>query len=128
MYGWARAPSRRLVPSNPLRAVELPPNDETPRLRVAPADEAAELLGALAPDDQVPYALAFYAGLRRSEIHRLEWPEVELDGYRLHVRKAKSEAGTDRRPPIAEPLRPILLSALHASGPDRRGVCAGPQS
>jgi hypothetical protein len=35
--------------------------------------------------------------------------DVELDGYRLVVRKAKSQAGTGRRPPIAEPLRPILL-------------------
>jgi len=49
------------------------------------------------------------SGLRRAEIKRLDWPDVELDGYRLVVRKAKSRAGTGRRPPIAEPLRPILL-------------------
>jgi integrase len=34
--------------------------------------------------------------------------DIELDGYRLLVRKAKSAAGTNRRPPIAEPLREIL--------------------
>jgi integrase len=96
------------VPGNPIRGVELPPNDEKPRTRVAPLEEAEALLAALEPDDQVPYALALYAGLRRAEIHRLLWEDVELDGYRLLVRKAKSDAGTNRRPPIAVPLRAIL--------------------
>jgi integrase len=111
IYGWASRPTRRLVPGNPIRAVELPPNDEKPRTRVAPLEEAEALLAALEPDDQVPYALAFYAGLRRAEIHRLRWEDVELGGYRLLVRKAKSDAGTNRRPPIAEPLREILRAA-----------------
>jgi integrase len=72
---------------------------------VADAEEAAILLAALDPADAVPYALAFYSGLRRAEIRRLDWPDVQLDGYRLIVRKAKTQAGTGRRPPIAEPLR-----------------------
>jgi integrase len=78
---------------------------------VALLEEAERLLAALDPDDRVPYALAFYAGLRREEIHRLRWEDIEIDGYRLHVRKAKSAAGTDRRPPIAEPLREVLSQA-----------------
>jgi integrase len=78
---------------------------------VAPLEEAEQLLAALEADDRVPYALAFYAGLRREEIYRLRWEDVELDGYRLVVRKAKSAAGTNRRPPIAEPLREILRRA-----------------
>jgi hypothetical protein len=45
-------------------------------MRVALAPEAAALLAELEPEDRVPYAIAFYAGLRRGEIHRLEWPEV----------------------------------------------------
>lgn len=106
IYGWASRPTRRIVERNPLLGVELPPNDEKPRTRVADADEAA----ALDPADAVPYALPSTRGLRRAEIKRLEWPDVELDGYRLVVRKAKSEAGTGRRPPIAEPLRPLLLA------------------
>jgi integrase len=111
IYGWASRPTRQLVPRNPVRDVELPPNDEQPRTRVALLEEAEQLLAALDPDDQVPYALAFYAGLRREEIHRLRWEDIELDGYRLHVRKAKSAAGAGRRPPIAEPLREVLRQA-----------------
>ena len=88
-----------------MRIVELPPNDEKPRDRVALAPEAAKLLAALELEDRVPYAIAFYAGLRRSEIDRLEWPDV-LDGNRIAtsvlVRRSKSEAGTQRRPPIGD--------------------------
>jgi integrase len=121
IYGWASRPTRRLVDRNPTLAVELPPNDEQPRMRVCATEEAAQLLVVLEPDDQVPYALAFYAGLRRAEIHRLEWPDVDLDGYRLHVRKAKSEAGTDRRPPIAQTLRRILRAGWMRQGQPATG-------
>jgi integrase len=111
IYGWASRPTRRLVPRNPIRGVELPPNDERARTRVAPLEEAEQLLAELKLEDRVPYALAFYAGLRREEIYRLRWEDIQLDGYRLHVRKAKSAAGTNRRPPIAAPLREVLRAA-----------------
>jgi integrase len=116
IYGWASRASRRIVPSNPALSVELPPNDEKPRERVATSDEAARLLGALESDDQVPYALAFYAGLRRSEIHRLAWNDVDLNGLSLTVRRAKSDAGAGRRIPIATPLKPILEAAANGDG------------
>lgn len=76
IYSWALTPSRRFVSRNPLRLVELPPNDEKPRLRVAFAPEAARLLAALEPADAVPYAIAFYAGLCRAEVARLDWADV----------------------------------------------------
>ena len=121
IYGWAARPTRRLVDRNPTLAVELPPNDEQPRMRVCTAEEAAQLLAALEPDDQLPYALGFYAGLRRAEISRLEWRDVDLGGFRLHVRKSKSEAGTDRRPPIAQTLRPKLREAWVRQGQPSNG-------
>jgi integrase len=124
IYAWASAPSRRLVTRNPLRLVELPPNDEKPRLRVALAPEAAALLAALEPTDRLPYAIAFYAGLRRSEIDRLDWEDV-LDGdhiaTRILVRRSKSEAGTQRRPPIADNLRTVLAEAWKRQGQPREG-------
>ena len=69
----------------------------------------------------MPYALAFYAGLRRGEIARLEWPEVldgEGDGIgsRVLVTRAKSLAGNERRPPIAAPLRIVLQEAWLRQG------------
>jgi integrase-like protein len=94
------------------------------RMRVAPAEEAASLLAALAPEDALPYAIAFYAGLRRAEISRLEWPDV-LDGNRIATRmlvgRAKSEAGTQRRPPITDTLRDILAAAWDRKGRPHTG-------
>ena len=93
-------------------------------MRVALAPEAAALLAALEPEDRLPYAIAFYAGLRRSELYRLEWPDV-LDGdhiaTRIHVMKSKSDAGTHRRPPIADNLRTILADAWERQGRPREG-------
>ena len=112
IYGWASRPTRRLVPGNPVKAIELPPNDEKPRTRVAPLEEAEQLLAALEPDYRIPYALAFYAGLRREEIYRLRWEDVELDGYRLVVRKSKSAAGTN--PARRSPSRCVRSAARAA--------------
>lgn len=126
IYGWGANPTRRLVPRNPITAVELPPNDERPRERVATADEAAELLDALSADVRVPYALAFYAGLRRSEIHRLEWRDVDLENLSIRVQRSKTEAGTGRTIPIAAPLVPILKAVQRPSGNvSERSVMSG---
>lgn len=54
IYAWAITPTRRYVTVNPLRLVELPPNDEKPRLRVAFAPEAEQLIAVLEAEDQVP--------------------------------------------------------------------------
>jgi integrase len=93
-------------------------------LRVALAPEAAALLAALEPEDRLPYAIAFYAGLRRCETYRLEWDDV-LDGdaiaTRVIVRRSKSEAGTQRRPPIADNLRTVLAAAWERQGRPRTG-------
>lgn len=124
IYGWASRPTRRLARRNPMRAVELPPNDEVPRLRVASRSEAAALLDRLEPEDQVPYACAFYGGFRRSENHRLEWPDVIVlgrIGKSIQVGRAKSAAGTGRRPPIANELRVILQRAWERQGKPETG-------
>ena len=53
------------------------------------------------------------------EIYRLEWDDV-LEGdriaTRLLVRRSKSEAGTQRRPPIADNLRVVLADAWERQG------------
>jgi integrase len=50
--------------------------------------------------------------------------DVDLDGFRLHVRKAKPKAGTDRRRPIEQPLRAILPAAWMRQGQPSTGpVC-----
>jgi integrase len=51
----------------------------------------------------------------RSDVELASAAEHE-QSHRLLVRKAKSQAGTGRRPPIAEPLRPILLGEYMRQG------------
>jgi integrase len=122
IYGWGSRATRSIVPRNPTVLVELPPNDEKARERVATSEEAAKLLDALTTDDRVPYGLAFYAGLRRSEIHRLEWRDVDLKDLSLTVRRSKSEAGAGRVIPIAAPFKPILEAVASSPEPSAR-VC-----
>jgi integrase len=125
IYSWACRPTRRLVPANPTIGVELPPVDEVKRDRAATADEAEALLAPLSPEDRVPYALAFFAGLRRSEMDRLQWSDVDLERLWLVVGKSKSDAGTGRRLPIAAPLKPILLRASMLQRRPERGRVLG---
>ncbi|MGI8863749.1 MAG: tyrosine-type recombinase/integrase [Solirubrobacteraceae bacterium] len=125
IYSWACRPTRRLVAANPTIGVELPPVDEVERDRAATAGEAEALLESLSPEDRVPYALAFYAGLRRSEMDRLQWPDVDLERLWLVVRQSKSDAGTGRRLPIAAPLKPILLRAYMLQRRPERGRVLG---
>jgi hypothetical protein len=94
------------------------------------SNEAEQLLAALQPEDARPYAIALYAGLRRSEIHRLEWSDL-LDGRtiasRLLVTRSKTDAG--RGPaadsPAEENGRDHNRVRRHRSERDRHGMTAG---
>ena len=125
IYAWASRPTRRLVAENKTIGVELPPVDEIARDRAATAEEAEALLEPLSPQDRVPFALAFYAGLRRSEMDRLQWDDVDVERLWLVVGKSKSVAGTGRRLPIAAPLKPILMRAFMLQGRPERGRVLG---
>ena len=133
IYSWALTPSRRFVSRNPLRLVELPPNDEKPRLRVAFAPEAAQLLAALDPADALPYAIAFYAGLRRAEIDRLDWADV-LDeqgaigvapaGRPREERRGHGAPPADRGAAAHRPLGSLAAPGPPDPRPRRRGLGA----
>ena len=124
IYAWALAPSRRFVTRNPLRMVELPPNDEKPRLRVALVPEAEQLLAALEPEDRVPYALACYAGLRRSEIApaRMAGGPRRRQDRQPCARAALQERGrhaappADRRAAAADPPRGVASPGPASQG------------
>ena len=125
IYAWASRPTRRLVAENRTIGVELPPVDERVRDCAATAEAAEALLEPLSPRDRVPFALAFYAGLRRSEMDRLQWDDIDLERLWLVVGKSKSAAGTGRRLPIAAPLKPILMRAFMLQGRPERGRVLG---
>jgi integrase len=101
---------------NPTQGVALPRPGE-PRERYAEPEEMARLLSVLPAALALPYALAFYAGLRRAEIQALAVDHVLLTEGWLEIRwaldpkagfkKLKSDAG-ERDIPIFSPLRPYL--------------------
>src|SRR3954471_22775445 len=114
IYAWASAPSRRLVPRNPAA-----PRRTAPERREAATARRARTRTCRSPrraraGRSPPLRDRLLAGLRRSEIYRLDWEDVLEDGRippRLIVRRSKSEAGTSRRPPIADNLRTVLTAA-----------------
>lgn len=120
-YRWGSAPGQAVVDGNPLRDVVVPKAPKTPRKRVAAPETIPALLDALKgrrdhrgptpnPSIVVAWAIMFYAGLRVSETVALDWADVELtrDGGWITVGESKTEAGQDRRVPIAAPLARIL--------------------
>jgi integrase len=122
---YRRAISRSEVAVNPTLGLTLPAVRER-RDRVARPAEAKALLGALPPEDQVVWATALYAGLRRGEIKALRWSDVDFEHGVIRVERGwddvvgpiepKSRAGR-RRVPLAKPLRSHLAAhRLRSSG------------
>ena len=119
IYAWACRPAAATSPATRCGWSNCRPTTRSRGCASRWRPRPSSCLAVLSPEDRVPYAIAFYAGLRRAEIHRLEWPEVLDDGKiasHILVLRSKSEAGTQRRPPIAEPLQQILREAWLRQG------------
>jgi integrase len=115
---YRRAIARSEVAINPTLGLALPAVRER-RDRIARPTEATALLHALPPEDQVVWATALYAGLRRGEIKGLRWCDVDFEHGVMRVERSwddkvgpvepKSRAGR-RRVPLAKPLRSHLAA------------------
>ncbi|MEO6599515.1 MAG: site-specific integrase, partial [Polyangiaceae bacterium] len=88
-------------------------------------DDLEAILGEASVEQRLAFALAAYAGLRAGEVRGLRWPDVDLTGNTITVRRAMTrgeestpKSGHQRRVPFAEPLRGLLLHAQSVrSGP-----------
>jgi integrase len=59
--------------------------------------------------ETLPYwAIGAFAGLRRAEIERLEWSEIDFDGGFIEVKAAKAKTASRRLVPIQHNLRTWL--------------------
>jgi integrase len=97
-----------LVAYNPTVGVRVPSGSGR-REAVGTIAEIPRLLDALPVGDRPLWATAMFAGLRRSELQRLGWAEVDLDGRVLRVRESKTAAGR-RTVPIPAVLAGHLLA------------------
>jgi integrase len=117
---------------NPCIGLDLP-RPSAPRERIASPEEMHALLTALPKRLALPYALAFYTGLRRGEMQALALDRIDLDAGWIDVewgldprsgfRRPKSRAGK-RSIPIFERLRPFLADLPPCKVPS--DVSSGP--
>ena len=77
----------------------------------------AALLLAQCGDDTLPYvAIGMFAGLRRSELQRLDWAEIDLESGHIEVTAVKSKTKRRRLVPISENLSAWIRPLAQISG------------
>lgn len=111
----------------PCDKLRMPANDEKPRDRIAPPEEASKLLAALSESDRPLWATAVYAGLRRGEFQALRWEDVDLQAGVIHVERSDDDKEHEivqtknrqrRDVPIIAALRTQLMAHKLAARPD----------
>lgn len=108
---------RECLASNPCKRLKLPTIAK--RLpRWLSEDEHEQCLQlARKHDIHAEVATALYTGMRRGELRRMRWADVDFEGAVIRVPKSKS-----RRPrviPLAEKLRAVLLEHRDKTGEQR---------
>ena len=78
--------------------------------------ETARLLEAAAPDVLPFIAIGLFAGLRRAEIHRLDWREIDFESGLIEVKAAKSKTAQRRFVSMQPNLREWLLPVRKHKG------------
>jgi integrase len=81
--------------------------------------EARRLLLACPESILPPVAIGLFAGLRREEIARLDWREVDLERGFIEVAAAKSKSARRRLVTISDNLRAWMTSFRQLAGPVR---------
>lgn len=90
---------------------------ENGEIEIYTPDEFGRLLRA-ANDEFLPsLAIGGFAGLRSSEIERLDWTQVRLDERFIEIKKGKTKTASRRLVPIVENLAEWLAPFAKPSGP-----------
>lgn len=82
-------------------------------------EQLARLLEAIEQDANVQAAnfmkLALFTGMRRGELFRLQWQDLDFERGFIHIRYPKG--GQDQKIPLNEPARALLLSHPRTDSP-----------
>lgn len=82
-------------------------------------EQLARLLEAVGQDANVQAAnfmkLALFTGMRRGELFRLQWQDLDFERGFIHIRYPKG--GQDQKIPLNEPARALLLSHPRTDSP-----------
>ncbi len=119
------------IPQNPFNRGEPLINlaDERKRERILSRDEETRLLDACAPLQRQhlrPLLIAAIdTGMRRGEMLKLRWSEVNLEGRKIHVRAFNTKTMKARNVPIAQRLYVELQRLWDISPKDPQGLVFG---
>jgi integrase len=98
----------KAAPSNPVAEIE-PPTIISADTGILKPNQVAALLSA-ADDDTIPgLAISFFAGVRRAEIERLDWSEIDLQERTIEIKAKNSKTAQRRIIPISKNLKAWLL-------------------
>ena len=89
-FRWVRAYG--LSPHNPVEGSWTPPNRSKRKTALTPHQVNETLLRVSESPLEGVYHLAFFAGLRREEISRARWEDVDFESRTLFVRGTKTES------------------------------------
>jgi integrase len=82
-------------------------------------EQLARLLGAIEQDANVQAAnfmkLALFTGMRRGELFRLQWQDLDFERGFIHIRDPKG--GHDEKIPLNEPARALIVSHPRTDSP-----------
>jgi integrase len=104
--------------------------DAKPRDRVATPAEFVQLLGALKPEDALPWALAGYGTARKQEIRVLDWSHIDLQLGAVELaadEEGRKPGGSWRVVPLVKPLHNRLREAWIAQGRPAMGKVCPPR-
>lgn len=88
--------TRRYCPANPVsETTKAKPNDE--EVEILTINQLTKLLSAASPDMLPFWTIGCFAGLRRSEIERLDWSDIDFAAKTIHVHGKKRKTERSRR-------------------------------
>jgi len=100
----------KAVTENIIEGIEKRETEHDPEILTV--DEAGKLLENSAPEILPSIAIGLFAGVRRAEIGRLDWSDIDFEEGFIHVPKAKSKGRLGRRKGRFIPIRPALKTWL----------------
>ena len=109
-------------------AIELGYIDKNPALRIKPmkvveadtevltVDQTIDLLGKADPTIRPAFAIGCFAGIRDSEIKKLDWADIDFETGAIHVRGINAKSAKNRHVEISDNLRKWIKPLTRKSG------------